>query len=160
MQVLGEVELRGEARALGEADVPAVHGDLGEALHTVQAQDDPLALGIEGVDLDGALVDGGGSRGRDTGRIHREGVGLVGVGRGAVAVELPHVRHLDLVPIAVELGVERGLDAQRSVEEPELPRAGERAEAERAVTVHRGGCDCVGVAEEVGPCGQAPLTRS
>src|SRR5699024_4141669 len=147
-------------RPLGEADVAPVDGDLREALHAVQPQDDPLVFRIESVDLDSALIDGGRGGGRDARWVHREWIGLVRVRGGAVPVELPHVRHLDLVPVRMELLMEGRPYTGGTVEESELPGAGEGVEAEGAFAVHGNGRFGIGVAEEVRPRGQAPVARA
>ena len=150
VQVLGDIELGAETRALRHADEAAVDVDLGVGVHAVQAEDGLLA-GAECGPGQFPLVDARRVRGGDQGLSDREGEALVGVLQPAVAIDLPQVRDPDLVPVGVGRGEVVLADSAGGVEEAEGPRAAEVGEARGQPPVAGGRGFGRGVAEEVGP---------
>ena len=121
---VGHVELGRQARALGHADKLTVDVQLTIALDAVKAND-LASAGRHGGKVDDALVDACGVVGGNERLIHREREALVGVGKVAIAVYLPQVRNLHVIPLGLvrrELLVGNG---SRPLKEAELPRAGQ-----------------------------------
>ena len=150
---LGDVELRGEARALGHADEGAVHVELGVALHAVEADDLAGARGERGQRHD-ALVHARGVVGGHERLLDREREALIGVGELAVAVDLPQVRDLHLVPIGLVGRHQLRRHRLGRTEQTEAPRAAQLHEAARQLPAVRGGQLGRLVAHEVGAGGE------
>ena len=133
---VGHVELGGKARALGHADEPAVDVQLAVALDAVEANN-LASAGGNGGKVDDALVNARGVIGGNKRLIDREREALVGVGKLAVAVYLPQVRNLDVVPLGL---VDRKClvgDDGRTLKEAELPRAGQLDKSARKLAAVR-----------------------
>ncbi|MNC16951.1 hypothetical protein D3C75_648160 [compost metagenome] len=153
-----DVELGGEAAALAEADVVAVHIDLEVGLHPVKLDDHLLA--IPGwAQREAALIGAGGVVGRHEGHVYGEGKTLVGVLQIAVPFHLPHVGHCDLAPLAHGAVIEslRHLQGVRKVAELPLAAQGEKAAAQLAL--HGGRRNAIGIREEVGARSQPVFTN-
>jgi len=104
-QGLGGVELDRQAAAAGGAQLPAVAPHPEPGVDPLEPQHAPLGLPALGQPEAHPVVAGRVLAG-DARRVDRERVGDVGVGGGAVAVQLPVGRHRQLVPAAVvEAGV-------------------------------------------------------
>ena len=133
---VGHVELGGQARALGHADELAVDVQLAVALDTVEANDLASAGGDSGK-VDDALVNARGVIGGNERLVDREREALVGVGELTVAVYLPQVRNLDVVPLGL-VGRKRLVgDSDRALKEAELPRAGQLDKSARKLAAVR-----------------------
>ena len=119
---VGHVELGGQTRALGHADKLAVDVQLAIALDAVEAND-LAGAGRNGGKVDDALVDARGVVGGNERLIHRKRETLVGIGKVAIAVYLPQVRNLHVIPLGLVRGELLAGDGSRPLKEAELPRA-------------------------------------
>ena len=119
---VGHVELGGQTRALGHADKLAVDVQLAIALDAVEAND-LAGAGRNGGKVDDALVDARGVVGGNERLIHRKRETLVGIGKVAIAVYLPQVRNLHVIPLRLVRGELLVGDGSRPLKEAELPRA-------------------------------------
>ena len=133
---VGHVELGGQARALGHADKLAVDVQLAVALDAVEANDLASAGGDSGK-VDDALVNARGVIGGNKRLIDREREALVGVGELTVAVHLPQVRNLDVVPLGLVGRKCLVGDGGRALKEAELPRAGQLDKSARKLAAVR-----------------------
>ena len=121
---IGHVELGRQARALGHADILTVDVQLAIALDAVESND-LASAGRNGGKIDDALVDARGVVGGNERLVHRERETLVGVGKVAIAVYLPQVRNLHVIPLGLVYGELLVGDGSRPLKEAELPRAGQ-----------------------------------
>ena len=121
---IGHVELGRQARTLGHADKLAVDVQLAIALDAVEAND-LAGAGRNGGKVDDALVDARGVVGGNERLINRERETLVGVGKVAIAVHLPQVRNLHVIPLGLVRGEFLVGDGSGALKEAELPRAGQ-----------------------------------
>ena len=121
---IGHIELGRQARTLGHADIMTVDVQLAIALDAVKAND-LASAGRNGGKVDDALVHARGIVGGNERLIHRERETLVGVGKVAIAVYLPQVRNLHVIPLGLVRGELLVGDGSRPLKEAELPRAGQ-----------------------------------
>ena len=121
---VGHVELGGQARALGHADKLAVDVQLTIALDAVEAND-LASAGGNGGKVDDALVNARGVIGGNERLVYRDREALVGIGELTVAVYLPQVRNLDVIPLGLVGRKCLVGDGGRTLKEAELPRAGQ-----------------------------------
>ena len=121
---VGYVELGGQARTLGHADKLAVDVQLAIALDAVEAND-LASAGGNGGKVDDALVNARGVIGGNEWLVDRERKALVGIGELTVAVYLPQVRNLDVIPLGLVGRKCLVGDGGRTLKEAELPRAGQ-----------------------------------
>ena len=121
---VGHVELGRQARTLGHADILTVDVQLAIALDAVEAND-LASAGRNGGKVDDALVDARGVVGGNERLINRERETLVGVGKVAIAVHLPQVRNLHVIPLGLVRGEFLVGDGSGALKEAELPRAGQ-----------------------------------
>ena len=135
---VGHVELGRQARTLGHADILTVDVQLAIALDTVEAND-LASAGRNGGKVDDALVDARGVVGGNERLIHREREALVGVGKVAIAVYLPQVRNLHVIPLGLVRGKLLVGDGSRPLKEAELPRAGQLDKPARQLAAVRSG---------------------
>ena len=137
-ECVGHVELGGQARALGHADKLAVDVQLAIALDAVEA-DDLASAGGNGGKVDDALVNARGVIGGNERLVDREREALVGIGELTVAVYLPQVRNLDVIPLGL-VGRKCFVgDGGRALKEAELPRAGQLDKSARQLAAVRSG---------------------
>ena len=121
---VGHVELGRQARTLGHADKLTVDVQLAIALDAVKAND-LASAGRHGGKVDDALVHARGIVRGNERLIHREREALVGVGKVAIAVYLPQVRNLHVIPLGLVRGELLVGDGSGALKEAELPRAGQ-----------------------------------
>ena len=121
---IGHIELGRQARTLGHADIMTVDVQLAIALDAVKAND-LASAGRNGGKVDDALVHARGIVGGNERLIHRERETLVGVGKVTIAVYLPQVRNLHVIPLGLVRGELLVGDGSRPLKEAELPRAGQ-----------------------------------
>ena len=133
---VGHVELGGQARALGHADKMAVDVQLAIALDAVEAND-LASAGGNGGKVDDALVNARGVIGGNERLVDREREALVGVGELTVAVYLPQVRNLDVIPLGLVGRKCLVGDGGRAFKEAELPRAGQLDKSARKLAAVR-----------------------
>ena len=135
---VGHVKLGRQARTLGHADKLTVDVQLTIALDAVKAND-LASAGRHGGKVDDALVDARGVVGGNERLIHRERETLVGVGKVAIAVYLPQVRNLHVIPLGLVRGELLVGDGSRPLKEAELPRAGQLDKSARQLAAVRSG---------------------
>ena len=135
---VGHVELGRQARALGHAYKLAVDVQLAIALDAVEANDLTRA-GRHGGKVDDALVDARGVVGGNERLIHRERETLVGVGKVAIAIHLPQVRDLHVIPLGLVRGELLVGDCRGALKKAELPRAGQLDKSARQLAAVRSG---------------------
>ena len=135
---VGHVKLGGQARTLGHADKLTVDVQLTIALDAVKAND-LASAGRHGGKVDDALVDARGVVGGNERLIHRERETLVGVGKVAIAVYLPQVRNLHVIPLGLVRGELLVGNGSRPLKEAELPRAGQLDKPARQLAAVRSG---------------------
>ena len=121
---VGHVELGGQTRALGHADKLAVDVQLAIALDAVEAND-LASAGGDGGKVDDALVNARGVIGGNKRLVHREREALVGIGKIAIAIYLPQVRNLNVIPLGLIRGELLVGNGRGALKEAELPRAGQ-----------------------------------
>ena len=121
---VGHVELGGQTRALGHADKLAVDVQLAIALDAVEAND-LASAGGDGGKVDDALVNARGVIGGNKRLVHREREALVGIGKIAIAIYLPQVRNLNVIPLGLIRGELLVGNGRGTLKEAELPRAGQ-----------------------------------
>ncbi|MNM64673.1 hypothetical protein D3C81_760810 [compost metagenome] len=153
-----DIELGGEAAALAEADVVAVHIDLEVGLHSVKLDDHLLA--IPGwAQREATLIGAGGVVGRHEGHVDGEGKTFVGVLQIAMPFHLPHVGHGDLAPVAHGAVVKGLRHLQGVVEVVELPLTAKAQKTAAQLALHGGRQRVVGIREEVGTRSQSVFTN-
>ena len=135
---VGHVELGRQARALGHADKLTVDVQLAIALDAVEAND-LASAGRNGRKVDDALVDARGVVGGNERLGHRERETLVGIGKVAIAVHLPQVRNLHVIPFGLVRGELLVGDGSGALKEAELPRAGQLDKPARQLAAVRSG---------------------
>ena len=135
---VGHVELGRQARTLGHADKLTVDVQLAIALDAVKAND-LASAGRHGGKVDDALVHARGIVRGNERLIHREREALVGVGKVAIAVHLPQVRNLHVIPLGLVRGKLLVRDGSRPLKEAELPRAGQLDKPARQLAAVRSG---------------------
>ena len=135
---VGHVELGRQARTLGHADKLTVDVQLAIALDAVEANDLASAGGNSGK-IDDTLVHARGVIGGNEWLVHRERETLVGVGKVAIAVYLPQVRNLHVIPLGLVRGKLLVRDGSRPLKEAELPRAGQLDKPARQLAAVRSG---------------------
>ena len=135
---VGHVELGGQTRALGHADKLAVDVQLAIALDAVEAND-LAGAGRNGGKVDDALVDARGVVGGNERLIHRKRETLVGIGKVAIAIYLPQVRDLHVIPLGLVRGELLVGDGSRPLKEAELPRARQLDKPARQLAAVRSG---------------------
>ena len=135
---VGHVKLGGQARTLGHADKLAVDIQLAVALDTVEANN-LASAGRHGGKFDDALVDARRVVGGNERLIHRERKTLVGVGKVAIAVYLPQVRNLHVIPLGLVRAKCFVGDGRGALKKAELPRAGQLDKSARQLAAVRSG---------------------
>ena len=135
---VGHVELGRQARTLGHADKLTVDVQLAIALDAVEAND-LASAGRNGGKIDDALVHARGVVGGNERLIHREREALVGIGKIAIAIYLPQVRNLHVVPLGLVRGELLVGDGRGALKEAELPRAGQLDKPARQLAAVRSG---------------------
>ena len=133
---VGHVELGRQARTLGHADILTVDVQLAIALDAVEAND-LTSAGRNSGKIDDTLVHARGVIGGNEWLVHRERETLVGVGKVAIAVYLPQVRNLHVIPLGLVLGKLLVRDGSRPLKEAELPRAGQLDKPARQLAAAR-----------------------
>ena len=135
---VGHVELGRQARTLGHADILTVDVQLAIALDAVEAND-LTSASRNGGKVDDALVHARGVIGGNKRLIHRERKTLVGVGKVAIAVYLPQVRNLHVIPLGLVRAKCFVGDGRGALKKAELPRAGQLDKSARQLAAVRSG---------------------